>query len=71
MPVSETADKKADKPADGCDSHHILAHSVSCAKIFVCFLEPNDRIAVLLLRRMKSLLTRSGHASRVAQCPLL
>jgi hypothetical protein len=42
MPVSGAADKKADKPADGCDSHHILAHSVSCAKIFVCFLEPKQ-----------------------------
>ena len=31
MPVSETADKKADNPADGCDGHHVLADCRSCS----------------------------------------
>ena len=37
MPVSETADKKADNPADGCDRHHVLADCRSCSYSFYLF----------------------------------
>src|SRR5215831_10966966 len=37
MPVSETADRKAHNPADGCDRHHVLADCRSCSYSFYLF----------------------------------
>jgi hypothetical protein len=47
----------------------VLGHARECKKV-PDHLRITNRLAMLLLRRIRSLLAQSGHASRVARCPL-